>query len=144
MYDPNIVQPMRDEVTRMGIKEVRTAAEVDQELKAAGTTLVFINSVCGCAAGSARPALGLATQHPTKPDRMVTAFAGNDVEAVTRARQYFTGFAPSSPAFGLLKNGELVWILERWQIEGRGPWDIAAALTQAFDEHCTEKVEAVA
>ena len=75
---------------------------------------------------------------------MVTAFAGNDKEAVARARQYFTGFAPSSPSFGLLKDGELVWMLERWQIEGRGPWDIAAALTNAFDEYCTEKIEAAA
>jgi putative YphP/YqiW family bacilliredoxin len=144
MYDPNIVQPMRDEVARMGVKEVRTAEEVDRELKAEGTTLVFINSVCGCAAGSARPALGLASQHPTKPTRMVTAFAGNDVEAVSRARQYFTGFAPSSPAFGMLKDGQLVWMLERWQIEGRGPWDIAKALTDAFDEFCTENVSVAA
>ncbi len=82
----------------------------------------------------------MATKHTTKPDRMVTAFAGNDVEAVSRARGYFAGFAPSSPAFGLLRDGELVWMLERWQIEGHGPWDIAAMLTAAFDEHCTVKV----
>ena len=142
MYDPNIVQPMRDEVTRLGFKEVRTPQEVDEAVKAEGTTLVFINSVCGCAAGSARPALALATKHSTTPDRMVTAFAGNDVEAVNRARSYFTGFAPSSPAFGLLRDGELVWMLERWQVEGRGPWDISTALTNAFDQYCAAKIEA--
>jgi len=142
MYDPNIVQPMRDEVTRFGVQEARTADDVDNLVKQEGTTLVFINSVCGCAAGSARPGLGLATQHSTKPDRMITAFAGNDVEAVNRARGYFTGFAPSSPSFGLLRDGELVWMLERWQIEGRGPWDIAAMLTQAFDEYCGVKLPA--
>ncbi len=144
MYDPNIVQPMRDEVTALGVKEVRTAQEVDAAVKAEGTTLVFINSVCGCAAGGARPALALATKHATKPDRMVTAFAGNDVEAVSRARSYFTGVAPSSPAFGLLRDGELVWMLERWQIEGRGPWDIAAMLTNAFDQFTAANVEAAA
>lgn len=136
MYDPNIVQPMREEVTSAGVQEVRTAEAVDAAIKQPGTTLVFINSVCGCAAGSARPGLSMATKHETKPDRMVTAFAGNDVEAVSRARGYFTGFAPSSPSFGLLRDGELVWMLERWQIEGHGPWDIAAMLTSAFDEHC--------
>lgn len=142
MYDPILVQPMRDEVTHFGVKEARTAEEVDNLVKQEGTTLVFINSVCGCAAGSARPGLGLATQHSTKPDRMITAFAGNDVEAVARARGYFTGFAPSSPSFGLLRDGELVWMLERWQIEGHGPWDIAAMLTQAFDEYCGVKLPA--
>lgn len=142
MYDPVLVQPMRDEVTRFGIKEVRTANDVDTEIKAPGTTLVFINSVCGCAAGSARPALGLAVQNATKPDRMISAFAGNDVEAVARARGYFTGVAPSSPSFGLLRDGELVWMLERWQIEGHGPHEIAEMLTKAFDEYCSEKVAA--
>jgi putative YphP/YqiW family bacilliredoxin len=142
MYDPNIVQPMRDEVTRLGVKEVRTASEVDAAIAQEGTTLVFINSVCGCAAGGARPAVALAVKHAVQPDRFVTAFAGNDPEAVQRARQHFTGFAPSSPAFGLLRDGELVWMLERWQIEGRGPWDIAAMLTSAFDQYCGAKIEA--
>lgn len=142
MYDPAIVQPMRDEVVRLGFKEVRTAGEVDQAITQPGTTLVFINSVCGCAAGAARPALTLATKHTTLPDRMITAFAGNDVESTRQARSHFVGFAPSSPAFGLLKDGELVWMLERWQIEGHNAWEIANQLTAAFDEHCSVKVEA--
>lgn len=136
MYDPVLVQPMRDEVTRLGVSELRTAEQVDEAFKQKGTTLVFINSVCGCAAGGARPALSLAVKHSTLPDHLTTSFAGNDKEAVARARAYFTGFAPSSPQFALLKDGEVVWMLERWQIEGRNPWEIATALTNAFDEHC--------
>lgn len=142
MYDENLIKPMRDEVTRLGIKEVRTAAEVDAAAKQPGTTLIFINSVCGCAAGSARPALGLATTHATLPDRMVSAFAGNDTEAVARARGYFTGVAPSSPAFGMLRDGELIWMLERWQIEGHSASEIARTLTAAFDEYCGANVAA--
>jgi putative YphP/YqiW family bacilliredoxin len=136
MYDPVAVQPMRDEVTQLGFKETPTAEEVEAAVTQPGTTLVFINSVCGCAAGAARPALALATKHTTMPDRMITAFAGNDVEGVRQARSHFTGFAPSSPSFGLLKDGELVWMLERWQIEGHNAWEIANQLTAAFDEHC--------
>jgi putative YphP/YqiW family bacilliredoxin len=142
MYDPVAVQPMRDEVVRLGFKEARTPEEVDLAVKQPGTTLIFINSVCGCAAGAARPALAHATKHTTLPDRMITAFAGNDVESTRQARSYFVGFAPSSPSFGLLKDGELVWMLERWQIEGHNAWEIANQLTAAFDEHCAAKVEA--
>lgn len=142
MYDENLVKPMREEVTRLGVKETRTAAEVDQAVNEPGTTLIFINSVCGCAAGSARPALGLAVQHSALPDRMISAFAGNDTEAVARARSYFTGFAPSSPAFGMLRDGELIWMLERWQIEGRSATEIAGTLKQAFDEYCGASVPA--
>jgi putative YphP/YqiW family bacilliredoxin len=142
MYDPVAVQPMRDEVTNLGFKETRTTDEVEQALKQPGTTLVFINSVCGCAAGAARPALSLATRHTTLPDQMITAFAGNDVDGVRQARAHFTGYAPSSPAFGLIKNGEIVWMLERWQIEGHNAWEIANQLTAAFDEHCTANVAA--
>lgn len=142
MYDETLVRPMREEVTRLGIKETRTAAEVDEAVKQPGTTFIFINSVCGCAAGSARPALGLAAKHGTLPDRMISAFAGNDTDAVARARSYFTGVAPSSPAFGMLRDGELIWMLERWQIEGRPASDIARSLTDAFDEYCS--VSAVA
>ena len=127
---------MREEVTRLGIKETRTAAEVDAAVKQPGTTFIFINSVCGCAAGTARPGLAIAAKHATLPDRMISAFAGNDTEAVARARSYFTGFAPSSPAFGMLRDGELVWMLERWQIEGRPAADIAATIEGAFDEYC--------
>ena len=133
MYDPVMVQPMRDEVTRLGMKEMRTAAEVDQELAASGTAFVFINSVCGCAAGGARPALKMALQNAKKPERLTTAFAGNDVEAVAKARSYFTGFPPSSPQFAIIKDGKLAWIMERWQIEGRPPESIAADLVRVFD-----------
>ncbi len=133
MYDPVMVQPMRDEVVRIGMKEMRTAEEVDKELNASGTAFVFINSVCGCAAGGARPALKLALQHSKKPDRITTAFAGNDVEAVARARSFFTGFPPSSPQFAIIKDGKLAWMMERWQIEGRAPEAIAAELVKVFD-----------
>jgi putative YphP/YqiW family bacilliredoxin len=133
MYDPVMVQPMRDEVIRLGMKEMRTAEEVDKELAAPGTAFVFINSVCGCAAGGARPALKLALLHDKKPDRLTTAFAGNDVEAVAKARSYFTGFPPSSPQFAIIKDGKLAWIMERWQIEGRAPESIAAELVKVFD-----------
>jgi putative YphP/YqiW family bacilliredoxin len=133
MYDPVMVQPMRDEVTRLGMKEMRTAEEVDKELNAPGTAFVFINSVCGCAAGGARPALKLALQNSKKPERLTTAFAGNDVEAVAKARSYFTGFPPSSPQFAIVKDGKLAWIMERWQIEGRAPETIAAELVKVFD-----------
>ena len=133
MYDPVMVQPMRDEVTRLGMKEMRTAEEVDSQLNAPGTAFVFINSVCGCAAGGARPALKLALQNSKKPERLTTAFAGNDVEAVAKARSYFTGFPPSSPQFAIIKDGKLAWIMERWQIEGRAPESIAAELVKAFD-----------
>jgi putative YphP/YqiW family bacilliredoxin len=133
MYDPVMVQPMRDEVTRLGMTEMRTADEVVKELSAPGTAFVFINSVCGCAAGGARPALKLALANSKKPERLTTAFAGNDVEAVAKARSYFTGFPPSSPQFAIIKDGKLAWIMERWQIEGRAPESIAAELVKVFD-----------
>lgn len=133
MYDPRMVQPMRDEVTQIGFKEMLTAEEVEKEVTAPGTALVFINSVCGCAAGSARPSLKLAVEHMKKPDRLLTAFAGNDKDAVAKARSFFTGFPPSSPQMAILKDGKLVWMLERWQIEGRMPDAIAGEIKRAFD-----------
>ena len=133
MYDPILVQPFRDEVISLGAKEVRTAEGVETELNAPGTALVFINSVCGCAAGGARPALKIAMQHSKKPDKFVTALAGNDKEAVARARQFFTGFPPSSPQMAILRDGKLVWMLERWQIEGKAPETIAQDIVRAFD-----------
>lgn len=142
MYDPILVQPMRDEVTRLGFQELRSAEEVDQALKAQGTALVFVNSVCGCSAGGARPALSMAVKHDVVPDRLTTVFAGNDVEAAKQARTYFAGYAPSSPSMALLKDGELVWMLERWQIEGRHPIEIANSLKEAFSQHCSAKVSA--
>lgn len=137
LYDPTLVQPMRDELTRLGVRELRTAEEVDEQLEGTdGTTLVVVNSVCGCAARNARPAVALALEHMTRPDDIVTVFAGQDIEATARAREFFTGVRPSSPAMGLLKAGELVYMLERHQIEGREAQEIATDLTEAFDRFC--------
>ena len=143
MYDEMIVGPMRQELTRLGIEETRTAAEVDAVLgEKKGTVLVVVNSVCGCAAGMARPAVAMALEHDTLPDKMITVFAGNDRDATTRAREYFVGYRPSSPSIALLKDGQVVKMLERWNIEGRHAHDIAAELTAAFDEHCAKTTAA--
>jgi len=137
MYDERFVTPMRQELTRLGVEEMRSAADVDARLKdAPGTTLVVVNSVCGCAARNARPAVATALKHAVKPDHLTTVFAGQDVEATTRARSYFTGYAPSSPQIGLLKDGQVVFMLERWQIEGRSADEIARDLVGAFDQFC--------
>ncbi|MDQ6738061.1 MAG: BrxA/BrxB family bacilliredoxin [Gemmatimonadota bacterium] len=137
MYDERMVTPMRAELTRLGVEEMRTAAEVDAKLKdGKGTTLVVVNSVCGCAARNARPAVAKAITNGKKPDALTTVFAGQDVDAVQRARSYFIGYPPSSPQIGLLKDGQVVFMLERHQIEGRTSDAIAADLTQAFDQHC--------
>jgi putative YphP/YqiW family bacilliredoxin len=139
MYDEMIVAPMRQELTRLGIEETRTAQEVDAVLgEKKGTVLVVVNSVCGCAAGMARPAVAMAVEHDVKPERMITVFAGNDVEATQRARSYFTGYRPSSPSIALLRDGQVVKMLERWQIEGREAHDIAAELVAAFDQYCAK------
>lgn len=136
MYDPTLVQPMRDEVTRLGLKELRTVDDVDSALKESGTTLVFVNSVCGCAAGGARPGLALAMMGSKQPDKLVTVFAGMEREAVARAREYFKPYQPSSPQIALMKDGELVQMWQRHDIEGKDPQSIATSLTQAFEEHC--------
>lgn len=136
MYDPVMVQPMREEVTRLGVKELKTPAEVDAAVKNPGTTLVFVNSVCGCAAAGARPGLTLALRHAQRPKQLTTVFAGMEREAVARAREYFKPYQPSSPQIALLKDGKLVHMMQRHDIEGRDPQTIAAALTKAFDEHC--------
>ena len=136
MYDPVMVQPMREEVTRLGVKELKTPAVVDSAVKNPGTTLVFVNSVCGCAAAGARPGLTLALRNATKPQHVVTVFAGMEREAVARAREYFKPYQPSSPQMGLLKDGKLVFMLQRHDIEGRDPQAIAQTLAKAFDEHC--------
>jgi putative YphP/YqiW family bacilliredoxin len=137
MYDERLVAPMREELTRLGVEEMRTAGEVDAKLKdAAGTTLVVVNSVCGCAARNARPAVAAALGHAKKPDTLTTVFAGQDVDATQKARSYFTGYPPSSPQIGLLKDGKLVFMLERHQIEGRTAPEIANDLTAAFDRYC--------
>lgn len=139
MYDEMIVAPMRQELTRLGIEETRTAEEVDAVLgEKKGTVLVVVNSVCGCAAGMARPAVAMALESTNRPDRMITVFAGNDAEATARARQYFVGYRPSSPSIALLKDGQVVKMLERWNIEGREAHDVAAELTAAFDQYCAK------
>src|SRR2546427_9377067 len=137
MYDPRLVQPMREELTRIGFQELRTADEVDAALAAGrDTALVVVNSVCGCAARNARPAATLALQHARRPTRLLTVFAGQDAEATERARSYFTGYPPSSPQMALFKDGALVFMLERKNIEGRPAQDIAADLTGAFEKYC--------
>ena len=143
MYDEMIVGPMRQELTRLGIEETRTAEDVDAVLgEKQGTVLVVVNSVCGCAAGMARPAVAMALEHDVRPDKMITVFAGNDREATARAREYFVGYRPSSPSIALMKDGQVVKMLERWQIEGRQAHDIAAELVAAFDQYCAKPVAA--
>ena len=136
MYPEIMVVPMREELTRLGIEELRTAAEVDQTLPGPGTTMVVVNSICGCAAGRMRPAVRLALQNATKPAKVVSVFAGQDQEATERARSYFTGYPPSSPSIGILHDGKLVYMMERRQIESRDAQAIAADLKAAFDQHC--------
>ncbi len=137
MYDPELVQPMRDEVTRLGLKELRTPKDVDSALAQPGTALVFVNSVCGCAAGGARPGLRLALEHATKkPTAMYTVFAGMETDATQKARGYFAPYRPSSPQIALLKDGKLVTMIQRHDIEGQQPSAVAQMLTQAFEQHC--------
>lgn len=133
-YDPRLVQPMREELTQLGFTELLTPDDVDQAFAAKdATVLCVVNSVCGCAAGKARPGVALALRHDVKPDRLTTVFAGMELEAVERARGYFEGYPPSSPQIALLKNGRLLHMLERKDIEGRGAEEIAAELTGVFD-----------
>lgn len=141
MYDEMIVAPMRQELTRLGVQETRTAAEVDQVLGAKkGTVLLVVNSVCGCAAGMARPAVAMALENGNLPDKMITVFAGNDREATQRAREYLVGYRPSSPAIALFRDGQVVKMWERWQIEGRQAHDLAAEVAAAFDQYCAKSV----
>ena len=141
MYDEMIVGPMREELTRLGVQETRTAEAVDAVLgEKKGTVLVVVNSVCGCAAGNARPAVAMALENEARPEKMITVFAGNDREATERAREYFVGYRPSSPSIALFRDGQVVKMLERWQIEGRTPYDIAAELSAAFSQFCTKEV----
>jgi putative YphP/YqiW family bacilliredoxin len=136
-YPDLMTRPMREEVTRLGIQELKTTAEVDSVMgEGEGTVLVFVNSVCGCAAGGARPALSMALQHGVKPGKVVSVFAGVDGEATQRARSFFSDYQPSSPSLAILKDGEVVHFVHRHQIEGKHPQQIAAELTAAFDKHC--------
>jgi putative YphP/YqiW family bacilliredoxin len=136
-YPDEIIRPMREELTRLGVEELRTPEAVESAVKdSTGTLMIVVNSICGCAAGKARPGVALALQHDVRPDKVATVFAGGDIEATDKARSYFTGYAPSSPSIGLLKNGELVYMMERYQIEGKGPEQIADELKRAFDQCC--------
>jgi len=136
-YPEFFVAPMRKELTDLGVQELRTTDEVDAAVsKTAGTLMIVVNSVCGCAAGKARPGIALALRHASRPDVVAAVFAGADVDATDRARGYFTGYAPSSPSIGLLRNGKLVYMLERSQIENRDALAIASELTAAFDKFC--------
>ena len=137
MYDERFVTPMRAELTQLGVEEMRTAEEVDRALRnVEGTTLVVVNSICGCAARNARPAVALALESGKRPDRLTTVFAGQDSEATARAREYFTPYPPSSPQIALLKDGAVAFMLERRQIEGRAAEEIAKDLVEAFEKHC--------
>src|ERR1044072_9157677 len=138
-YPEIMIRPMREDLTRLGAEELRTADAVDDTIQnSQGTLMVVVNSICGCAAGRARPGVALALQHEVNPDKVATVFAGADIEATARARSYFTGYGPSSPSIAILKDGELVYMLERFQIEGRDATQIAGELTQAFDKYCSQ------
>jgi len=137
MYDERFITPMRQELTRLGIEELRTAAEVDAKLQnQKGTTLVVVNSMCGCAARNARPAVALALGNRVRPDHLYTVFSGQDADATRQARSYITGYPPSSPSIAMFKDGRLVSMIERHQIEGRSADAIAADMTAAFDKYC--------
>ena len=136
-YPEYLVAPMRAELTQLGARECRTVAEVDAVVKSPGVVMMVVNSVCGCAAGKARPGIAMALQHPHRPDVLATVFAGADIDATDRARQYFSGFAPSSPSIGLLRDGKLLYMIERRDIEQRSAEAISDMLTMAFDRHCT-------
>lgn len=138
MYDERFIAPMREELTRIGFEEMRTPEEVEARLSSAkGTTLVVVNSMCGCAARNARPGVALALQQaPSRPDNLTTVFAGQDAPATERARSYFTGYAPSSPSIALLRDGRLIYMMERFEIEGRHASAIAADLVTAFERYC--------
>jgi putative YphP/YqiW family bacilliredoxin len=137
MYDPELVQPMRDEVTQLGLKELRTPKDVDDAMKKPGTALVFVNSVCGCAAGGARPGLRMALAHSAKkPANLYTVFAGMEREATDKARSYWAPYRPSSPQIALMKDGKLVTMIQRHDIEGHQPADVAQMLAKAFEQHC--------
>ncbi len=136
-YPESLIAPMREDLTRLGVEELRTPEAVDEAVRnSKGTVMIVVNSVCGCAAGKARPGVALALQNEVRPDRVTTVFAGGDIEATDRARSYFTGYPPSSPSIGILKEGKLVYMMERHQIEGKGPEQIAADLKRAFEECC--------
>lgn len=137
MYPEIMLVPMREELTKVGVQELRTAEEVDQKLTGQpGTAMVIVNSICGCAAGRMRPAVRAALQSGPRPDKMYSVFAGQDTEATARARSYFTGYPPSSPSIALLRDGKLIYMMQRSEIERREAPEIAADLKQAFEKFC--------
>lgn len=137
LYPPEITEPCRQDLVQAGVVELKTPQDVDIVLKnQKGTALVVVNSVCGCAAGMARPGVKLALQHEKRPEKVTTVFAGVDTAATEQARKYIVGYPPSSPSIALFKDGNPVFVLERWQIEGRSPQEIAYQLVEAFDEYC--------
>jgi putative YphP/YqiW family bacilliredoxin len=138
MYPELMVMPMREELTRLGIQEARTAEDVDRAVKQPGTTMVVVNSICGCAAGKMRPAVRAALQNGTRPDQSITVFAGQDREATDKARTFFTGYPPSSPSIGILRDGELVYMMQRSDIETSDARTIASKLAQAFNQFCSK------
>jgi len=138
MYPEMMLIPMREELTKAGIAEARTAADVDAAIAQPGTTMLVVNSICGCAAGKMRPGVRLALQHATKPDHAVTVFAGQDAEATQRARGYFQGHPPTSPAIAILRDGQLIYLMQRSAIETSTAPAIAQALTKAFDTYCAK------
>jgi len=141
-YPEYLIAPMRNELTALGARECRTVPAVDEVVKSPGVVMMVVNSVCGCAAGKARPGIAQALQHPQRPDVVATVFAGADIEATDRARGYFTGFAPSSPSIALLRDGKLIYMIERRDIEQRSADAIADMLTMAFDKYCTPQTAA--
>jgi putative YphP/YqiW family bacilliredoxin len=143
-YPEYLIAPMREDLTRLGVEELRTPEAVDDAVQnSKGTVMIVVNSVCGCAAGKARPGVALALQNEVRPDKVATVFAGGDIEATDRARSYFTGYQPSSPSIGILREGKLVYMMERHQIEGKGPEQIAAELKSAFEKCCATASVAV-
>ncbi|MGB7189047.1 MAG: BrxA/BrxB family bacilliredoxin [Acidobacteriaceae bacterium] len=138
MYPEIMVVPMREELTQAGIKETRTPEEVDAALSQPGTTMLVVNSICGCAAGRMRPAVRVALQNAVLPDQSITVFAGQDTEATDRARGYFEGQPPTSPAIAILRDGKLVYLMQRFIIESNPPQAIAQELSRAFNELCTK------
>jgi putative YphP/YqiW family bacilliredoxin len=142
MYPEIMVMPMREELTRLGIQELRSAGEVDGAIpNQSGTAMVIVNSICGCAAGRMRPAIRIALQNTNRPEKLFTVFAGQDLEATEQARKYFTGYMPSSPSIAMFRDGKLVHMLQRSDIEHREAADIALELKTAFDKFCSKPVE---
>ena len=141
-YPESFIGPMRQELTDLGVRELRTASDVDAFVRQTpGTVMIVVNSMCGCAAGKARPGIALALQHAVKPDVVGTVFAGGDIEATERARSYFAPYPPSSPSIAILRDGQLLYMMERRQIENQTAENIAHALTQAFDKYCAETLK---